>query len=375
MTATQTLEPTSHTSPVRLVDADVHPLPQAQQEMREYLEEPWRSMPAQTFSDLASVLYYPPGGGLRSDAVGTQGQRPGSDPRMTEQQLLRGAGVDYAILIAQVRAYSNPDLESALCTAANAWLADTWLTAYNRHDRYRGSICVCSGRPDLAAQEIERWAGHPGFVQVRVNAYAAAPYGNVRYDPIHEAASRHGLPVAMHFSKGDGLSLATPVGFGTTFFEQHSLYALTYASHLVSLVLEGAFDRFPGLRFVFVEGGFSWLLPLLRRLDGQWEALGGRPPATPRRPSEYIRDHVRFTSQPIEEPDERRDLMRVMEAVEAQHILMFSSDYPHWDHDDPRVALTRVPRTMREAVSWQTALDLYGLPAHRRDLDASDHRD
>jgi len=40
------------------------------------------------------------------------------------------------------------------------------------------------------------------------------------------------------------------------------------------------------------------------------------------------------TTQPMEEPQDRRHLFDVMEWIGWDRLL-FASDYPHWDFDDP----------------------------------------
>ena len=199
-------------SRVEIVDCDVHPLPRHTDEIREYLPEPWPQVPDQLISSYPLVLYMPPTQPLRRDAFGPAGEVPGSDPEFSYRQLIDEAGVDLAILLPLVRNHANPEYEAALCQATNDWLHATWLTTHNAHGRFRGSINVCGSTPVAAAREIDRLGGDPTFVQVRLNAYAGLPYGDPFYDPIYEAACRHDLPVAVHFSKGSGMSLLTPVG-------------------------------------------------------------------------------------------------------------------------------------------------------------------
>ena len=45
----------------------------------------------------------------------------------------------------------------------------------------------------------------------------------------------------------------------------------------------------------------------------------------------------------------------------SQRTLCFSSDYPHWDFDDPRRTLKRLPAEWRDAVSHGNAARFFGL--------------
>jgi predicted TIM-barrel fold metal-dependent hydrolase len=55
-----------------------------------------------------------------------------------------------------------------------------------------------------------------------------------------------------------------------------------------------------------------------------------------RKPSEVAREHVRFSTQPLEHTEGDDELLFAMlEAAGAPDNLVFASDYPHWDFDDP----------------------------------------
>jgi predicted TIM-barrel fold metal-dependent hydrolase len=109
----------------------------------------------------------------------------------------------------------------------------------------------------------------------------------------------------------------------------------------MSLIVEGAFDRFPNLRVACVESGFTWLPPFLWRLDKEWKGLRREIPWTKRLPSEYVREHVRFTLQPIDGPPDPIRLLRAIDALGSDEMLMFSTDYPHWHFDDPADAIPK----------------------------------
>lgn len=355
-------------APIAMVDADVHPYPRSFDELRSYVAEPRRG--EHWLDHLAATrrpsIYVSPGvdAGMRADAMPDDGAPAGSDPALLERELFDACGIEHAILIpVTVTGTANPAHESALFAATNAWLADTWLSRHNAHGRYRGSICVSAADPETAVREIERWAGHPAFVQIVLLPYAAAPLGQRQYLPIHEAAARHGLPVAIHVNRTPGMRLLSPAGYVSYYFEHHAHYSLLYAPHLASMIMEGVLARLPELRFVLVEGGFSWIGPLLWRLDRQWRRHRGEVPWLTRPPSAYFREQVRVTSQPIEEPPRPRQLDDYLEWIDAERTLMFSTDYPHWDFDSPDFVTRRLPAHVRARVLGENARELYGLPA------------
>jgi uncharacterized protein len=79
-----------------------------------------------------------------------------------------------------------------------------------------------------------------------------------------------------------------------------------------------------------------------------------------RRPSEYIRDQVWLTTQPMEEPEPRE---RVLELIEwlGWDRLLFASDYPHWDFDHPDHALPFRPgEAERRGLFRENARAVYG---------------
>jgi predicted TIM-barrel fold metal-dependent hydrolase len=354
--------------PVQIVDSDVHTAPRSPDELREYLPRGWEQLPDDVLAPDQRQLYAPQQS-IRGDAVPDEGPA-GSDPDLAAAQLLGDAGIGqgYAMLISPIRTFQNREVEAAVCSATNAWLADTWLSAYNAGGHYWGSISICLDAPALACPEIERWAGHERMKQVKVNSYAEAPFGDPRYDPIYETASRLGMPIGVHFAKGSGTSLLTPVGYLPSYVELHSLYPMSYLAHLVSLIFNGTFERFPDLKYVFIEGGFTWVGPLLWRMDRYWEEFRYELPLVRRRPSEYVLDHVRFTSQPIEEPGSKDRLSQALDWAQAERLLLFATDYPHWDFDDPGFVTRQLPTSLRDRVLWKNALEFYDLPPVREPL-------
>ena len=85
-----------------------------------------------------------------------------------------------------------------------------------------------------------------------------------------------------------------------------------------------------------------------------------------RPPSEYIDEHVWFTTQPIEEPEDPQHLVYAIEQAHLRDKLLFATDYPHWDFDSPTQALPRViDKELRRKILCENAADLYGFARER----------
>ena len=109
------------------------------------------------------------------------------------------------------------------------------------------------------------------------------------------------------------------------------------------------------------EGGLAWLPGILWRLDGNWRGLRADTPWLTRKPSEVVRERIRFTTQPLEHTDGKDDLLfEMLEATGAPDNLCFATDYPHWDFDDPAFMLRRLPEGWREKVMHENAVAFYG---------------
>ncbi|MEZ4615642.1 MAG: amidohydrolase family protein [Caldilineaceae bacterium] len=218
----------------------------------------------------------------------------------------------------------------ALATAVNQWQVEQWL---EQESRLRASIVVPSQNPQRAAAEIERWGDHPGFVQVVLPVRSDAPYGNLRYDPIYAAATKHDLVVGIQYGGAPGHP-STPVGWATTFVEEYAGMAQVFQSQLMSLIAEGVFDRFPTLRITLIESGFTWLPSLMWRIDKEWKGLRHNTPWVKRLPSAYMHDHVRVTTQPVDAPPDPKQLRQILAQLDSDEMLLFASDYPHWHAAD-----------------------------------------
>lgn len=355
--------------PVTVVDTDVHPLPATADVIKSYAPANWVDKIWPTGNARAPIphFYDTPEAfktsSMRVDSMPPGGGFAGTDPVFAAQQLLLEAGVNIAVLEPMCDA-KLPEAEHVLKAAHNDWLADVWLDKNNWHGRWRGAISVSAQSPTEAAREIERWAGHPYMAEVLMTPQTRGiPFGTTHFDPIYEAASRNGIPVATHLMSQTPFELIPmyPVGNPAHWHDFFASWPLLYVAHLMSLVFDGAFDRHPELRVVFVEGGFTWAMPAMSRMDQIWEHRKADLPHVRRKPSEYVREHVYFTTQPLEEVDVHV-FRQYMDMMDLGSNIMFSTDYPHWSYDSPMWAVNRFPADQRTRIMHGNATDLYNLP-------------
>ena len=362
---------------MRTVDCDVHPhlphgivdlLPYVPSSIRRRLSvgasAGWgREVYATRFSIPHNDLYINPVGVMRRDASPGDGAAPASDPALVRTQLLEEGAVDRAVLVGGnvfgLGALPDAEIAAALASAYNDWLSERWL-AFDA--RFRGALAIAPQDPERAALEIARCGDRPGMVGVYLPLLNVL-MGDRHYSPVYRAAAERALPVLIHPNSVDGIYARGPSLAGGTFTyytEWHTALSEVFHANVISLICHGVFERWPSLRVLLNEGGFAWAPDVIWRLDKDWQALRDEVPWLRRRPSEYLFDHVRFTTQPMPEPERPEHLATLCEIIRAERTLCFSSDYPHWDFDNPLRALGSLPPHLLERVRYGNAEELFG---------------
>jgi predicted TIM-barrel fold metal-dependent hydrolase len=316
-----------------------------------YLSPHWRDFLGEAaFSEPNGVAYtYPRWSGLSIDGAS-----------VTLDAIRRDVLGDatYAVLQCYygLESVLHPYLARDLATAVNRWLREAWLEV---EDRLLGSAVITPHLTEFAVEEIERVAGGR-FVQVLLPARAWDPYGNRRYWPIWEAAANHGLALAISFGGATGTA-PTPSGWPATYFEEYVLAAQVFQTQLTSLITGGVFDRFPDLRLVVLESGWTWLPSALWRMDQEWRAIRRETPWVKEPPSAYVRRHVRFTTTPTDAPASREHLDQIVGQLGSDELLLYGSDYPRGGQVEARAALEGFSADHRERIESTNAASWYGL--------------
>ncbi|MGH7919255.1 MAG: amidohydrolase family protein [Candidatus Dormibacteraceae bacterium] len=276
------------------------------------------------------------------------------------RHVLDPLGIEIGILncLYSIDSLHNPEAATAFARAANDWMVDEWLA---RDDRLRASLLVPLQLPELAAQEIDRVGAHPGFVQVLLPVRTEHPLGSRIYRPLWEAIDRHGLVAGIHYGGAPG-NPPFPSGWPSHHFEDHAGMAQVAQSQLASIVSEGVFDLFPEVRVTISECGFTWLPAFMWRFDKEWKNLRRLVPWVKRAPSDYLREHVRLTIQPLDAPPTQRLLLDLIDQVGSDEMLLFATDYPHVHVFDPaQDFVPGLPEGLARKVSGENAKIWYRL--------------
>jgi predicted TIM-barrel fold metal-dependent hydrolase len=352
-------------SPV--IDCDIHHAWRDPAEVVEYMTPGWREFikgpgRAGLLPISSPSSFQHPLGGNRDDTFPPGGGPPGSDYELMRQQLLDPARVSAGVLTYGeglfVDSNPNPFLAAEIARASNEWTREQWLT---RDDRLFGSILVSNQDPTRGAAEVRRLGPDPRMVQVLMSVNGLGPaFGHPVFHPIYEAAVEFGLPIAIHAAGHGGNSPSSVADGSASFYiEYHALITQMMMTHLASFIMHGVFEKFPTLRLLLVEGGVAWVPAFLWRLDTEFRNDPAETPWLTRLPSEYFREHVRLTTQPLEFPPDNEQLVTVLEMYDAKDVLLFATDYPHWDTDELDHVSARLPTQWLPQILGGNALTVY----------------
>ena len=341
-----------------MIDCDLHPSVPGWRALLPYLDEMWREIVVRRGVDDLNTISYPSGNPLtaRSDWRDDAG-KPASDAARLGKEALEPFGTSIAICncLWGAQATFSEDLGAAAAGAVNDWIAREWL---DRDPRLRASIVVPQQNAELAVAEIERCAADRRFVQVMLLVSAELPLGRRQNWPIYAAAERLGLPVGIH--AGSSYRHAnSPVGWSSYFAEEYVNVAGAFQTQLTSLIAEGVFARFPRLTVVLMESGVTWLPGYLWRLTKFWKGLRSEVPWVADPPATIVRERVRLTTQPFDGPPDAATLTRFMEHMDSDELLLFSTDYPHWQFEGTQAMPEGLPAALAQKMMVENPLRTY----------------
>lgn len=271
-------------------------------------------------------------------------------------------GIDAVILYPSMGLFSgsvdDPKFAAALCRAYNIWLAEEYCSPYP--DRLFGVAMLPMQSVELAVEELKFARNKLGLRSafIRPNPYNNRLLSNPDYNPLWAAAQDLDMPIGLHEGTGGMPAASRDRVYGNT--------PAHIASHTVEMMLaclnliwNGVCDRYPRLRFAFVESGGGWMAPWLDRMDRHYDDRTFRAdPPPPLRPSEYFERQCWIAFEPAE-----KTLAMHAEYL-GGHKVMWATDYPHndgWFPGAPKMIADKLKEPIRSKVLGESAAQLYKL--------------
>ncbi len=257
----------------------------------------------------------------------------------------------------------DPELQAAMCRGYNRWGQEMRETSGGR---VLTSGPVPMGDIVRALEEVQY-----AYEQLGIRAFMIRPnYLNFRnpgdgyYDPLYELLQDLDCAVATHEFMGLN---ANSEGYDRfdTFTEIHSVVHQHEAMNaMLSMIVNGVFERFPRLRCAYMEAGCGWVPSWLHRIDEQLEMAGAAEfPQLTMSATEYYKRNC-WISTECEDPHVA-DVIRWF----GDDRIVFESDFPHPDSKYPRATehfLELLPdlisRESKRKILWDNAIDFYRLP-------------
>ena len=336
-----------------IIDCDVHPHVENIATIAPEMEPFWRDTARERgITDLATAAY-PPNAPLtaRADLRKNRGLAG------LQETVLGRWGADVAILncLFPVQLPFSEDMSVAFTRALNDHIRREYL---DKDDRLRASIILPMGNPDQAVAELERLAGDRRYVQAMMLVMGEQPIGRRPWWELHGALEKHGLPLALH-AGSTYRHPVTSVGWPSWYLEDYTANVYGFQAALASLVTEGVFVKFPGLKVVMLESGVTWLPGFLWRLTKAWKGVRFEVPWLDRSPAELVREHVRLTMQPFDAPDDADIVKRLIDHLRSDELLLWASDWPHAQFDGDAIAPPGLSRELLESIRAKNPLATY----------------
>lgn len=370
------LETSDTLEDVLVVDTDVH-VHELPGDLAPYCDMPWR-VALENIADrpghYLSIPSFSPGVSDGSYQAKFPSAHEAARTVRTKEQMrleLDQIDVDLGLLfpdnLLKLPVLTQTDYAAAIARAYNRWLVEEWTS---QRDGLVGLVMVCPHDPADAAREIEKYAGHPEMVGIYLPCAGLDPlWGNPKYHAVFEAAQHHELPVLLH-----SVTVTHPVfpfnnhGFDTELARHTTSHTFSIMVNLVDMVTRGTFTRYPRLKVGVSEAGISWMPWLMMRMDKEYLERRRDVPFLREKPSHYLKQ-VYVCTQPIEEPDDLGDLVKLMELMDGEDTIMFASDWPHHDFDHP-MKFAQIPFTdrARRKIMGENALRFLAIDATGRKL-------
>ena len=345
---------------VRSIDGDGHVI-ENMSRLMEHLEAPYRSWYG---TGRAGAVVLTPGDGAPRGLGGKFSGGPGNTTESWLSMMQEG-DLESAILFPTGGLFEgflrDPDYGVAFSRAYNNWLAKELLKP---EQGLLGVALLPVQDAEEAAKELRRAKHELQLVGAMLPADGGHLLGHRQYDPLYQAAADLDMPVAIHASGSWAADAHTTADQFPKFIQAHTIsHPFGILRQFTSMMFEGVFERFPTVRFGFLECGGTWVPWWLDRMDEEYEHRGEEEaPDLTRKPSTFVHQggNIFFGCEA-----EERMLGATLSLI-GNDTVMYASDWPHWDGDYPHSLFEMQRREdltedQRNGVLTHAAERFYGL--------------
>ena len=211
-------------------------------------------------------------------------------------------------------------------------------------------------------EEINRWGKSQWCVAIQPYFPPGFPLDHPDMDPIWAAACDHDLAV-VHHSYGASYPGAEDL-WDNPFIGRTASHPWSGMRAVAAVCGSGLMERFPSLRFGVLEAGFGWLPFWAKRMDEHKSYIGYVSEAMKGSATDYLTSGRFFAGIVVHEGPE---MVRMVNQMMGDQILMFASDYPHSESHFPEsVDLVLGWESLSDAdlkkLFWENPVKFYGEP-------------
>lgn len=288
------------------------------------------------------------------------GHKGGFDPHARIKDL-DVDGIDAAFLYPTLGLHSGvieePEFAAAVCRAYNRWIAD-FCAPYP--DRLFPVAMLPMQSVDAAVNEMRFARRELGMraAFLRPNPYHNRLLSDAAYHPVWLEAQDLDMTIGFHEGTGGMATVGADriVGYAAKHIVSHMM-EMQLAS--LNVIWGGVCERFPKVRFGFLECGGGWMPAWLDRMDRHFLRGGDKGNEALRlKPSEYFRRQCWISFEPVE------STIRSSAELLGENKLLWATDYPHSDGffpGAPKMIAEQLPEIRRRGVLAQGAIDFYKL--------------
>ena len=248
-------------------------------------------------------------------------------------------GVDQQYLVCNsFGGHEEPDVDLAFMRALHTYLDEICA----RHPgRFTSNLQATARDIEGSVTEMRRWADAPWAVAVQLRLPIDYPIDHPDLEPIWAEANRQGLTV-VHHSSSSGYPGERDL-WSNPFIGRTASHPWGAMRTMAAVFGSGILDRHENLKLAILESGFGWIPFWAKRMEDQVHYMGYVAEDLQQSMWEYTTGGRFFAGIVLHEGEE---MVRMVSDLCGDHMLMFSSDYPH--------AESRFPDSVDIVLGWDS---------------------